>query len=69
MTSTAINWAWAVGVLTYVGSALIGTMPAKDSDLTWRTIYCWAYDALHMMLNSRPTQGPQAPNTQTHKEV
>ena len=49
------HWAVIVGGLAYVGSAVISTMPPKDAEMDWRTIYAWAYDCTHMMLNSRPT--------------
>lgn len=63
MDQLIAHWPVVLAGLAYVGTALISTMPPKDSELNWRTIYCWAYDALHMMLNSRPTTPATKPVT------
>lgn len=36
----------------YAAIALIATMPAKGSKLTWETVYGWFYDCLHLLLNT-----------------
>lgn len=47
----------SIGGTGYVGTAIVSTMPAKDAEWNWRTLYGWFFDCAHMMLNSRrPTQ-------------
>lgn len=48
----------------YVASAAIATMPAADCPLTWKTLYVWFYDAVHMALNMRRPTPPVPPPAQ-----
>jgi hypothetical protein len=36
----------------YLITGLIATMPPKGSAFTWETVYGWAYDSLHLWLNT-----------------
>lgn len=44
------------GVFTYVATAVVSTMPAKDAEWNRRTLYGWIFDCAHMLINSRPTK-------------
>jgi len=50
----------------YVASAIISTMPAQDCQFNLRTLYVWAFDALHLALNmkrpTKPAETPAKPN-------
>lgn len=48
---------WWSGPVAYVALALAGTMPPKGTKWNAETVYDWFYDAIHVMLNQRPTRG------------
>lgn len=49
----------SVGGGGYVATAVVNTMPPKDADWNWRTVYGWFFDCAHLLINSRrPTQDP-----------
>lgn len=52
-----LNWTTEVAIAVYVGTALISTMPPKDTKWDGQALYSWLYDCLHVMLNTRPTRG------------
>ena len=43
----------SIGGTSYVVTAAISTMPAKDAQWNWRTLYGWFFDFAHMLINSR----------------
>lgn len=55
MHITAQQTAIIIAASGYVGTAIVSTMPPKDAEWDWRTIYGWFFDCAHMLLNSRPT--------------
>lgn len=56
MHLTALQITGIIGTSGYVATAAISTMPPKDAQWNWRTVYSWFFDFSHMLLNSRPTQ-------------
>lgn len=56
MQITSNERTFIIAAAGYVATAVISTMPAKDSNWTWQTVYCWFFDFAHMLLNSRPTK-------------
>lgn len=56
ITISAKDAAITVSVVGYVGTAVVSTMPPKDSEWNGKTVYAWLFDCAHMLLNSRPTR-------------
>lgn len=67
-------WTLAVNhelVLSLAALAVINTMPDSNRPLTWRTLYEWFYDALHLFVslrNPRPISPASEPEPHHQNE-
>lgn len=66
------HWEAILGVLVYLGTCFVATMPAKGVEWTNEAWYGWFYDFLHMAINqkaARVTAVPPAIDPQQPKEA
>ena len=53
----------------YVLVAGVSTMPPKDAQWTWRTLYGWLYDFTHILVNVAVSRRPSLAAAESPKPL